>query len=263
MLSLEKIPTLFAVLSAASLIAGVVFDIGYFSNVGFEYVYYLNIQDHIESAIIWAPTLIFTAFGIYFSGFSDSVHGRVEVLILKKFGKVQRVVASLIQKIPMAIGAFSLVLAGAISTAAYGSQDFGVVIVMAVILVTFLVLRWWLPQLGIGMMVPRIPTYAAAFLVVGSFLFYLGSYWGEKDLEKAKLNPSEIVLLKGKRTLGIVRPISQGIVVFDTKSGRASMLRFETIVSISTPKVELPIQASSPFDFHAFFQSFVKSRNQE
>lgn len=261
MLSVERIPIFIAALSTASLLAGVLFDIGYFSSVGFQYVYYLTIQDHIESAVIWAPTIILTAIGVYFSGFTGGAYGGITVgVTAKKVGRLHRFVVWFLQQTPLLIGNISFLLAGAISIAAYGIQDISILIIIAVIFVVGLVARWGFSVLGVFLIFPRIPALAALALLLGGLLFYFGGYWGSKDISNSKLNPSIFEFEDGsKYLLGVVRPIEKGVIVFDDKDGNVSFVRMEKIVRISTPKSLAKLPEAAPFDFRKFVNSITES----
>jgi len=242
----EKIAPMFAVLSTASLMAGIVFDVGYFSYVGFEYLYYLNIEDHLESAIIWAPTIVFTAFGIYFSGFSHEMLSRTTVRVLKTPGRPHKVLAYVIHQLPILIGMSSLLLAGSISSAAYGRQDFGLLMGLSLLVVLFLIVRYVLSKIATVVVIPRIPAYAALTILAGILLFNLGSYWGAKDVARAADNPSEFKMSDtNRRLLGVVRPISQGVITVDPTNQTISMLRFDGFVSISRKKTDLYIDENA------------------
>ncbi|ABS64395.1 hypothetical protein Plav_2787 [Parvibaculum lavamentivorans DS-1] len=235
MFKIEYAASIITAISTVSLLSSVVFNIGYFSFLGFEYIHFLSISDHVIAAILWVPTLLFSAIGIYFSGFSNSISARMVFRFpTKEIGRLQRWAMAVFRTAPIFLGSISLTVAASISTGAYGVQDFNIILFLSSAFVAALVVRWLIDKIRIGFELPLVPVLMATVVMFGLMLFTLGRYWAEKDFERSSHSASRFLMDDGStRSLGILRAASAGLIVFDKEEKTVSLVRLDIVSSIS------------------------------
>lgn len=261
MLRIEHTASAIAVLSTISLLCSAVFNIGYFSFFGFEYIYFLSISDHVIAAIIWVPTVLFASIGIYLSGFSHQIAAKMVFRVPSTEPKrSQRAAMAIFRNSPMAVGSLSLTVATSISTGAYGADDFNIILVLSVVLIGALIFRWVIEKIRIGFSLPLVPVLLTSLVGVGFALFLMGQYWAGKDFERATSHPSHFLMQDHSvQSLGILRVVSAGLIVFDSNQQTINLVRLDSVLSVSrrSQNVDRLLQTADTLSLSEVWDSFL------
>lgn len=262
MFRFDQTASVVTAVSTASLLSSVIFNIGYFSFFGFEYIHFLSISDHVIAAIIWVPLVLFSGIGIYLSGFGEQIGAKMVFVV---FGddvrRYQRWVTSIFRKAPIFFGVVSLTLATSISTSAYGHQDLNVALVLAVVMIFALFVGWVVRKLELGIKLPLLPIALASVVTMGVILFALGHYWAEKDFERVQERRSSFVMQDGSlRQLGVLRSVSGGLIVYDSGEHSVQLISSNSVSSISrrSESIQMLLQPERESAVDVNWKNFIR-----